>query len=88
LRLRHIRPIIDTIELATYPYKMGEDEAKECGFNPTVIGSIKRETTSASDTKNAAREMLRLNVDLILFAGGDGTARDIYEAVGESARAR
>jgi predicted polyphosphate/ATP-dependent NAD kinase len=69
------------IEVVTYPYDMGEDIAKECGFTPTIIGSIQKGETSAVDTRNAARDMLRLKVDLILFAGGDGTARDIYEAV-------
>ena len=32
---------------------------------------------SAAATKNAAREMLEEDVDLIVFAGGDGTARVI-----------
>lgn len=38
--------------------------------------------TSASDTVELARHLLEQQVDLILFAGGDGTARNIYEAVG------
>lgn len=60
---------------------MGEDEANESDFTPIVIGSIKRRNTSSADTKNAVRDMLKLKVDLILFVGGDGTARDIYEAI-------
>ncbi|MBL7063642.1 MAG: ATP-NAD kinase family protein [Anaerolineae bacterium] len=62
---------------------MGEDAARACGFEPTVIGSIKQGATTPEDTRNAAREILRLNVDLLLFAGGDGTARDVYNAVAE-----
>jgi len=81
--LNRIVPIKDNIELVTYPYEMGEDEAKECGFSPTVIGSVKRGDTTSCDTENAAKEMLRLDVSLLLFAGGDGTARDIYNAIGD-----
>jgi predicted polyphosphate/ATP-dependent NAD kinase len=77
-KLAHLR---DHIMLVTYPHDMGEEEARECGFDPTVIGSITRDETTADDTKRAAKEMLKLRVDLILFSGGDGTARDIYEAV-------
>lgn len=81
--LRRIALIKDSIELITYPYDMGEDEARECGFDPVVIGSITKGRTTSADTKNAATEMLKLQVDLILFAGGDGTARDICETVDE-----
>jgi predicted polyphosphate/ATP-dependent NAD kinase len=38
--------------------------------------------TSREDTRWAAREMRDLGVDLLVFSGGDGTARDILDAVG------
>jgi predicted polyphosphate/ATP-dependent NAD kinase len=79
--LRQIESIKDSINLTTYPYDMGEDEARECGFSPHVIGSIVKGYTTSEDTKRAARDMLDLGVDLLLFAGGDGTARDICEAI-------
>jgi predicted polyphosphate/ATP-dependent NAD kinase len=79
--LRRLIPLRDEIELVTYPGEMGEDEARECGFEPRVIGEISPGETTAEDTKTAAGEMLEYGVDLILFAGGDGTARDVYEAV-------
>ena len=81
--LKRINRIKDNIELITYPFEMGEDEAKEGQFTPTVIGSIKRGNTTSCDTENAATEMLRSEVALLLFAGGDGTARDIYNAIGD-----
>jgi len=37
----------------------------------------------AEDTKRAASEMLEMDVDLIVFSGGDGTARDIYSVIGD-----
>jgi predicted polyphosphate/ATP-dependent NAD kinase len=80
--LERLKPV-DDLEVITYPGEMGEDAARACGFEPTVIGSIKPGETTPEDTRNAAQEMLRLKVNLLLFAGGDGTARDIYTAVGE-----
>jgi predicted polyphosphate/ATP-dependent NAD kinase len=79
--LRQIYPMRETVEIVAYPCEMGEDEARECGFNPQVIGAITRGDTTSEDTKRAAKEMLALGVDLLLFAGGDGTARDICEAI-------
>ena len=79
--LRHLASVKGQIELITYPGEMGEDEARSAGFEPRVIGSINAGETTSADTKRAASEMARLGVDLILFAGGDGTARDICEAI-------
>ncbi len=66
----------------TYPGSMGEDEVRKAGFEPEVIGVTTKET-SADDTKRAASEMLQKGIDLLVFSGGDGTARDIYSIIGD-----
>ncbi len=50
---------------------------------PHVIGILDSAQTTAQDTQRAAKELADAGVDLILFAGGDGTARNIYNAIGE-----
>ena len=80
--LKEIQPFRNEIELLTCAHSMGEDEARTCGFNPMVIVSARGEASTPEDTSIAAAQMLRLPVDLILFAGGDGTARDIHATVG------
>jgi len=70
--------------ILTWPGDMGEVEAREAGFEPEVIGSIEPGATSPDDTERAAREMVARSVDLLLFAGGDGTARNIFHAVGDA----
>ena len=40
------------------------------------------ETTSAEDTKRIVEEMMKENIDILVFVGGDGTSRDIYDVVG------
>jgi len=69
-------------KLYTYPKEMGENEAREAGLEPIVIGELVNDTT-AEDTKHAAELMLEQDLDLLVFAGGDGTARDIYSVVGD-----
>ena len=81
--LRTLRRISDQIEVFTYPQEMGEVEAKQCSFSPTILGSIIAGQTTSEDTEVAARKMKEREVDLLLFAGGDGTARDVCRAVGQ-----
>ncbi|WP_028470199.1 ATP-NAD kinase family protein [Neptunomonas japonica] len=69
------------VELVTYPGEMGEDAARSAGFEPFVIGSIQAGHTTAQDTENAALAMYQEGVDLIMFTGGDGTARNICHAL-------
>ena len=79
-----LRPLADQFELITYPGEMGEAAATAAGLSRTVIGAIQPGRTTAADTRRAAAEMLALAVDLLLFAGGDGTARDVCQAVGQA----
>ena len=48
------------------------------GFSPLP----RFENASAASTRKAAAACSERNADLIVFAGGDGTARDVMEAVG------
>jgi len=40
--------------------------------------------TSAKDTLLAAKSITQAHVDLLVFVGGDGTARNVYDAVGSN----
>jgi len=60
---------------------MGEKEAKECGLTPTLVFGEEKNETNAEDTRKIALAMKDNNVDLLVFCGGDGTARDIMNAV-------
>lgn len=61
---------------------MGEDAAREAGFAVERAGGAIPAQTSAAHTVALARALAALPVDLLLFAGGDGTARDICGAIG------
>ena len=71
----------DGLALLAAAGEMGEQEAREAGLEPEVVAVGESHVTTADDTARAAAEMLERGVDLLLFAGGDGTARDIHGAV-------
>jgi predicted polyphosphate/ATP-dependent NAD kinase len=59
---------------------MGETEAQKSGISCKVFGE-KREQTSNQDTVETAKQIVDVGVDLLVFCGGDGTARDVLNAV-------
>ncbi len=68
-------------EILCFSDEMGANEAREVGFEPRVLEEINPSDTSPEDTKSAMSRFLEEGVDIILFAGGDGTARDVVEIV-------
>jgi predicted polyphosphate/ATP-dependent NAD kinase len=65
--------------------EMGAVAAREAGVDHRVVGQLPGPgPTSAADTSRLARALVDAGIDLLLVAGGDGTARDICAAVGEN----
>jgi len=79
--LLRLSPLREKLPVLTYPGMMGGDIAASLGFRVELVGHPAGEATSSQDTRNAARAILECGADLLVFCGGDGTARDIYTAV-------
>ncbi|MGQ9544105.1 MAG: ATP-NAD kinase family protein, partial [Candidatus Bathyarchaeia archaeon] len=79
--LKTLRGLETQIRILTYAGLMGEAEAEEAGFDFEVVGAPKGPFTDADDTKKAAGLLQKMHVDLLLFVGGDGTARDISDSI-------
>jgi predicted polyphosphate/ATP-dependent NAD kinase len=75
--LKHIRKDVRLIVGAGL---MGETEAQNHGYSCKVFGE-KRKQTSNEDTVETAKRIVKEDVDLLIFCGGDGTARDVLNAV-------
>ncbi|MCT8859888.1 ATP-NAD kinase family protein [Shewanella xiamenensis] len=75
--LEVIAPFAKDIEIITASGVMGEDAANALGFNTRVVYQTP-DKTQAIDTQAVVRTLLNEPLDLLLFAGGDGTARDVY----------
>jgi predicted polyphosphate/ATP-dependent NAD kinase len=71
-------------EICVYGFSgaMAGDAALQQGFSFESLGCPQTAISTASDSIAVARQLQALKVDLILFVGGDGTARDLVAAVG------
>ena len=78
--LGKLLPMADTFTLVAAAGCMGASVALDLGFAVTSVGQDRAETGS-EDTRAAARAITQCGVDLLMFAGGDGTARDVLDAV-------
>ncbi len=61
---------------------MGKNELETVGVkNTQIVYTPSGTTTSAEDTKSACKKLLATPPDLLVFCGGDGTARDIFTVI-------
>lgn len=81
LALEILLPYKDNIVIYTAAADMGEHTAKALGFNTVVVHELLGETTTATDTEQAVTTLISYDIDLLLFAGGDGTARNVCHIV-------
>ena len=82
--LEQLLPFSDRCHFLTCPGEMGADLLTRLGFSFDLVSAdIPLSDTSAEHTRLAAEAMAAAAVDLLLFAGGDGTARDICAIVGD-----
>lgn len=76
--------LLEDIAFYVAPGPMGWDIVSQTRHKKNIvkiIGSISRHETSAEDTRRISREMVKEGIDLLVFVGGDGTARDVMDAV-------
>lgn len=81
--LKELLLLKERIEIITCSGDMGENQARELGFKTRVLLEVENKNTQSSHTIKAAKSILKESADLLIFAGGDGTARDIYNAIGD-----
>jgi predicted polyphosphate/ATP-dependent NAD kinase len=73
---------LNNIKVVTCKGEMGVEVLSGVDLSPEVINIHPRLPTSREDTQAVARALIAENIDLLLFAGGDGTARDIMDIAG------
>ena len=81
--LAALAPVAEQLAVYGFDGAMAEQACREAGLTFTSVGRAEA-LSSAEDTRRAAQCLRSEQVDIVLFVGGDGTARDIYSAVGES----
>lgn len=80
--LVRLRQHAGDVPILTVSGVMGADAALRAGLTPRIVVEAPAQTTS-DDTAKAASAMMQHGVDLLLVAGGDGTARDVFAIVGD-----
>ncbi|HEY0924607.1 ATP-NAD kinase family protein [Rheinheimera pacifica] len=81
--LTELLPLRGKFEVLTVAGPMGQSVCDALGLNYQLVYQPQTSPSTAADTEHAARLLAEKGVDILLFAGGDGTARNICAAVGE-----
>jgi len=70
------------IRFITCSGQMGEEALNQAGVKDFQVVYHYQGESRAVDTRQAAVAFKNAGVEMVLFCGGDGTARDIFDAVG------
>lgn len=70
------------LEMVAWGGPMGADLVAAAGLPCIVAGAPAHSPSTPDDTKAAVRALVAVGVDLLVFVGGDGTARDVCAAIG------
>ncbi|WP_231756992.1 ATP-NAD kinase family protein [Microbulbifer elongatus] len=84
LALSALQPFCNVLQIVTFAGDMGEQLAVSLGFNVEVVGEAAGARSTPEDTERAANAIREAGADLIVFAGGDGTARNMVNALGDA----
>ncbi len=76
------RDVLSGASILSAAGNMGEEVLRTLDL-PCEVVYQGEEKSSALDTKNAIRQFVKQQVDLIVFAGGDGTARDVLDVLSD-----
>jgi len=79
--LEQILPFKEQVIIYTAANDMGEMLCRDMGFSIEVIADNKKDKTTVEDTEIAVQKFVEKDIDLLMFAGGDGTACNIYHAL-------
>jgi predicted polyphosphate/ATP-dependent NAD kinase len=79
--LAPLAPVRSALRFKTWAAEMGA-AAFDRDWQISVLGAATT-PTSASDTRTAVATLVADGIDILLFAGGDGTARDVLDALGD-----
>lgn len=82
--LKVIQAYSNQLQFITGANGLGEDVVRELGYAYEVVYTPQQALTSADDTRELVKLLAeRDDIDLLLFAGGDGTARDVCAVYSE-----
>lgn len=84
IALEALNPFRDKLEILCFAGDMGATTARTLGFSVCEVGVADSFPSTPADTEKAARTIRDAGADLIVFIGGDGTARNIVNALGDN----
>jgi len=82
--LQALAPLVQgnpRLDLVVCPLQMGEDISQEMGLEHKVVNLEISDMTSSEDTRQCTLALYKAGVRLLVFVGGDGTARDILDEI-------